>query len=252
MKRIHRLLSGAALVVFTAFPLQSARTAPFIDSQYNDTSTAFFPLNTTNDLVLTGASTLSSVTSSGPIFLGELGNINNGLLGGATTETTDVATDALYFANGGPAAAGSITFHLNTAINTQGYDISALNVFGGWNQKAILQIFTVSYTKVGNSSPITLTNVNYVPFAYPVGAGDYSSLTTIISDNASPLISGVDSITFSFEPYDFSGDIRTTMLREISVIGTASVPEPSTMAIITLAGGVLFVMVMRRRTARAA
>ncbi len=252
MKRIHHLLAGSALVVFVSLPLESARTAPFVDSQYNATSTAFFPLSTTNDLVLSGSGTLSSVTSIGPIFLGVLGNINNGLLGGATTNTTNAATDTLYFANGGPAAAGSVTFNLNTTLNTQGYDISALNVFAGWNQKAILQIFSVSYTTVGNAIPMTLTNVNYLPFANPAGVGDYSSLTSIISDNASPLISGVNSITFSFEPYDFGGDIRTTMLREISVIGIASIPEPSTVAIIALAGGLFAVMGMRKRNARAA
>jgi len=252
MKRIHHLLVGAALVVFASSPFHIAVAAPFVDSQYNDTSTAFFPISTTNDLVLAGSNTLTSVTSTGSIFLGALGNINNGLLGGSTTLTTVSATDTLYFGNGGPGAPGTVKFNLNTTTNALGYDISSLNVFAGWNQKAIFQIFSVTYTTVGNSTPMTLTNVNYLPFSNPPASGDYSSLTSIVSDNSSPLISGVNSITFSFTPHDFSGDIRSTMLREISVIGTATVPEPSTVAALLFGSAIAGLTCWKRRSRQSA
>jgi hypothetical protein len=253
MKRIRRSLTGTVLIILAACSAQIASAAPLVESQFNATSTAFFPINTTNDLVLAGANTLTSSSYTGSIFFGTLSSINDGQLGGSTVATTATATQTLYFGNqDGPGVPGSVTFNLNTSTNILGYDISSLNVFGGWNQKAIFQNFTVTYTTVSSSTPMTLTSVNYLPFPNATATGEYSSLTTITSDNSAPLVSGVNSITFSFNPHDFSGDIRSTVLREISVIGTATVPEPSVVGTLLLGFAVAGFAFLKRRPNRTA
>jgi len=69
-----------------------------------------------------------------------------------------------------------------------------------------------------------------------------SLLTRTYDNTSAPLISGVDAIRFNF--FDPNGEaIERTVYREIDVIGTATIPEPSD----ALLGGLGLLALLRRR-----
>src|SRR5688572_11066563 len=136
------------------------------------------------------------------------------------------------FATAGNAnGAGSVaTYNLNLVASPLGYNLSQIDVYGGWNDAGRdQQRYDVLYSTVANPTTfIPLTSVDYQP-ANPTNV--QSATLVRITDNALPnLATGVAALLFDFSPPVENGH---TGYAEIDIIGTP-VPEPTTAALLGL------------------
>ena len=192
------------------------------------------------DLINAGQPTLSSATVSatfGSVFPGT--GINDG-------NYTNTTTHNAFFRSGldFPATA---TYDLNVGVNTFGYDITSINSFMGWQGASSMaqgnQTYTIAYSVVGSALYSALATVAYSPFT---GNGsNYDSMVTV-TDSGGVLASGVDSVRFTFADPGLGGGVSNpgTVVREIDVVGVASVPEPS---VVAFGLGGLLLLSRRRR-----
>jgi hypothetical protein len=133
-------------------------------------------------------------------------------------------------------ASGSITYNLDTSINTLGYDIQTIGIYTGWLNDGRDRVdVTVSFATVldpGTFVPLGLTTQD--------GGGQYES--AVISESVSPnlLATGVKSIRFNFGASQENGG---SGYKELDVTGVATVPESSS----ALLGGLGLLALLRRR-----
>jgi hypothetical protein len=149
---------------------------------------------------------------------------------------------AFGIAGGGGGSGTSVTYSL--APNALGFNISSVAVYGGWNDNGRdQQLFTFSYSKVGDSSFVTLPlTVNFNP---SVGANLQTANRTVMTENALPfLATNVDAVRFDFPAGVENG---YTGYAELDVIGVAAVPEPG---VSVLAGFGVAGLLLRRRRAK--
>jgi len=205
-----------------------------IETDYNsrDPDVYSSAYDTTGDLVLNTASSLSSVTSDGaPLNATQpLSNINDGI-----TSHFNIA----WFQNVGVNVDTGVDFTLSTNAATGGspggYDITDIQVVAGWDtiyRNFTNNDYTISYTLAGDAAPFThtLTTVAYNP--------DYmTSASTLVDLNITGL-SNVTALRFditSLATGDEIGDgLDGPTVNQILVYGTAveSTPEPSTWALL--------------------
>ena len=122
-------------------------------------------------------------------------------------------------------SAGTYDFNLNTAVNTLGYDITAVNTYTGWTDFRAGQDNTIWYSLVGSATFTQFADINI--------AHSNGTLRTSVTDNTGLIASGVDAIRFIV-------DQSTFVYREVDLIGTptqaAVVPEPASVAIWSFLG----------------
>ena len=86
---------------------------------------------------------------------------------GAITEPGGAAdrTHLIFGIGGGGGGSGTfVTYTLNTAVNTLGYNISSIAVFGGWNDNGRdQQLYRAAYSVVGSPLFIDLPLVDFNP-----------------------------------------------------------------------------------------
>lgn len=128
---------------------------------------------------------------------------------------------------------GTVTFFLDLTTNTLGYDVTDINTYanhgdGGRDG----QRYTVSYSLVGSSDFVDIANIDYL-------MGDNGTPGSGKVAISSIGISGVDAIRFSFADQENAGSNYS----ELDVIGSATVPEPSS----ALLGGLGLLALLRRR-----
>ena len=99
-------------------------------------------------------------------------------------------------AGGGSGTGTFVTYTLDTSVNTLGYDITSIAVFGGWNDNGRdQQLYRAAYSVVGSPLFIDLPLVDFNPV---IGANLQSATRTILSENALPsLATGVDQVRFT-------------------------------------------------------
>jgi hypothetical protein len=189
---------------------------------------------------------LSSTTNNLTINSGENGHTGSGY--GNDVGTVGNLTDGLFqmfnddniTSNGArksyAISGGNITYNLDTTTNTQGYDISLIGIYTGWQNGGRdginVQVF---YSTV--ASPMTFVSLTT---ATQNGIGQYQS--GIITETVFPnlLATGVKSIRFDFSSTQENG---ASGYKELDVVGTATIPEPS----VTLLGGLGMLALLRRR-----
>ncbi|WP_435894046.1 sialate O-acetylesterase [Oceaniferula spumae] len=179
----------------------------------------------TTDLVHTGQATFSGpvVHSNTPNF-GSAG-VNNG--------GTNVDTSNSTFWNISKLPA-SVTFNLNTSANTDGYDITAVDVFQGWHANSAMhanQNYKIWVRLVGSTLYTELHTVNYNPF----GTGDdphHYSHTKVTEDDTGIIVSGVDSIRIEFlVPASSGGAAPGIVVNEIDVHGYPTGTTPPSVSL---------------------
>ncbi|BDS08733.1 hypothetical protein NT6N_37730 [Oceaniferula spumae] len=194
----------------------------------------------TTDLVHIGQSTYSGRSYSVSPTFGSNG-VNNGGINVSTSNST-------YWNDATLNSQPTVTFDLDVSTNTQGYDITAVDVFQGWNMNSAMhanQNYTISVSTVGSAVYTPLITVNYNPFGTANDSHHYSH-TQVTEDSSGIIASGVDSIRIQFlDPVASGGNSPGIVVNEIDVQGVATVPEPSSAALLGLAG--LGALLRRRR-----
>ncbi|MCX6972445.1 MAG: PEP-CTERM sorting domain-containing protein [Verrucomicrobia bacterium] len=137
-----------------------------------------------------------------------------------------------------PSSPFTTTYNLDISTNTLGYDITEFRLFSGWIDDRAGQTYTIEYSLVGNATFTNLASVNSLQ-------NGGSLLTRTYDTTSVPLISGVDAVRFTFSfPSGISS--HSTVYREIDVLGTATIPEPSTVLLGGLGLGLLTLLRRRR------
>ena len=129
-----------------------------------------------------------------------------------------------------------ITYSLNLAASPQGYRITGIDTYGGWNDNGRdQQLYTVAYSTT--AAPATFTDLTSVNFN-PAAGGDPSATRVQITDTTGTLATNVAALRFTFDQPS-SPENGYTGYTEIDVFGTA-VPEPAAVCVLVAAGvGVL-------------
>ena len=177
----------------------------------------FTPSN--NDLLQTH---LLSVSSSGNFAQEGAGGV-------------PILTNGAFAINGGnpadnsPLATGennaSLTFFLDTTVNALGYDVASIASFGGWNDSGRdRQLYAVSVSYVGDSNFVYLGALDYNP-----AAGSSPSAVRAVFETS---LTGVDAVRFDFLNGQENGYAG---YGEFDVVGIATVPEPSSLAMVLCA-----------------
>jgi PEP-CTERM motif len=250
-------LKSYHVVLAAALGGHSLATAAITSVNQTNGSSSFYDSGITTSLVSTGQSSLASVSASTPQGF-TIAGLNDG------TASTSGAGDTWYYQNTGTMPA-TITFQLSA-----GYDITSIQSLSGWgltpsdgayfgSQQFQLSLETgFSGTYVPYVNPAVISGPTGISgyFGYSTFSGNntFSTLTTITDDTAGPIATNVTGIRFVFvDPYPTTGiPNHGTVIRELSVFGTATaVPEPSTLLATFggLAGGLLL---RRRKTTRRA
>jgi hypothetical protein len=197
------------------------------------------------DLINSGQSTYDSSDIHSVVQWGAVSKngLNEGNVSGNST------AKGTYFKDRPAQMPGTNTYHLNTSVNTLGYDITDITTFAGWrklggdlaNQKYELLVSTV-----GSETFDSLGIMSYIPFTEAGLAPNTAATKLTLTDDTGVLAYGVDAVRFVFldhgENFGGGGDAAGTIYQEIDVFGTASIPEPATLGLIAFMGGaILFV-----------
>ena len=178
---------------------------------------AFTPSST--DLAWNGSSALSSVAFSQTPSFGPNAH-NDGAVGEA--ETADIT----FWVNASAGDTYSITYTLDTTINTLGYDINTIQTIHGWRNNSGFQKnqnYTVEVSSVGSTSFTNVATVAFEPFSNASTAG--SSRVNISETSTGVLATGVDEIRFTYTVQADPGAQPSPTIREVDVFGTATVPQ---------------------------
>lgn len=234
------MTAAFAGLVLTVTPAHAAVVQTI---QVDDSNTAF------DAGVSTSLTSLATVTASTPT-----GGSAAGLSDGIGAE--DLA-NAMYFRRLDTSFA-TITFNLD-----QAYDLTSISSLTGWGGAYFgSQIFTVSietgssgtFNQLVNplvSNPVGAGNFGTTPYlapgaaGFPVVADDAFAVLTTITDDSGIIASNVTGVRFEFfDPYPSIGSLNGTVIRELSITGSA-VPEPSTCSL--MAGVFALGVFIRRR-----
>jgi len=246
MNKLH-VASGFAGLLVCAQGLQAAVS---VTTTYTDVAGA---TPTISDSDLAETQFLSS-SSTGTDTMGGARHAEmfNGTIDDAANADTN-ATDWVRFND-----TNTVTLVLDTSINTLGYDITGIDTFAGWNEAGGGRSdhgYSIELGFVGGGTATLINAQNWAPNP----AGEFWSVVSITNDgggtlftdtvnnngagavaDAGTLATGVESITWTI-----TNAANPSIAAEFDVYGFATVPEPSTYAL--LAGCLALGSVMMRR-----
>jgi hypothetical protein len=262
----------AIIVCSAAFLSANARAVTEVDLE-NTTDTTFdslIPAGLSTDLIYNNVGTLTDGalpagnSDTGP----DIDFTVAGLTDGKSIDGTDPTQTFFGTTHFGTAYGQNfgnslnydpiVTYTLGSSVT--GYTINSIqSIFGYTNESSFAdQNFTIKYTTVGDATWQTLAAVTYNPFAPPAtdvlsGTGATDVTLTGNALGTTPLAVGVNEIQFDFSPYVDSSVNSPTgqeqfgqVIREIEVDGVATVPEPSTRAMMVMGGLGMLALSIRR------
>ncbi len=231
---LTRLIAAVATIALLGATLSSAQAAIVQVDTFDDTSELAFAVSDT-DLVNDDQATFSSLTSSpAGLTFGNVANLNEGTPG----VTNDLSTVAAH-----ADAPWSVTFTLDVSTNTLGYDITRIATYTGWNSSGnIDQDYELFVSLVGDGS---FNSLGSFAFDATIDApASEASTRIILTDDVGNIGTGVDALRFDFP--NLASNL-TGVYREIDVFGSATIPEPASLALMTLS---LIGMVSLRKRSR--
>lgn len=228
--------SGAAIVTNTSFI--SGDTATFTPPSSLLIGATVIGISGTNG---------TPVASGGGGFAG-WGEMNDGIVGTAKNNNSQ----ALLLES---VVNPWVAWKLDTSVNTLGYDITSIESFAGFNSDRGWQAVQIKYALVGETVSLNTELTHTLaggPFTYqPVNPGiapdDYGASMMTIEDTVfgNAFLTGISAIQVSYVNNGFGPN--QTSYREFSVVGAATVPEPSSLL---LSGAALLGFLLPRQRAR--
>jgi hypothetical protein len=211
-----------AVGVFTCSPAMAALIIG--QSQFNAGNVLPSPITAVSgDLLETSVSSFSGENASALVRNGTTGTAHN----------TTAPNPAIVWGQ------GTTTYNFDVTTNTLGYDIAEIRLFSGWNDGRAGQSYNIEYSLIGNPSFLLLGVVSDL-------RTDGSLLTRTYDNGGGFILSGVDAIRFNQINNGLAG--TGTVFREFDILGSASVPEPASIAIwIVLALGIVSCACRRAR-----
>ena len=132
----------------------------------------------------------------------------------------------------------TLTYTLGNGPNGLGYTVSEFRSYSGWQDTGrSRQDFTLTYSTV--AAPTT-----FIPLITFHGTANTLDELTVVKDSLGATIPGVFAIQFQT-----AGDVQNGYVgyREFDLIGTAPVPEPASLGLLSV--GTFSVLARRRRRA---
>lgn len=195
-------------------------------TEQTGSNTPFAPSNT--DLLQTN---LAGIVTTGNLS-------REGILGTAASLANGTFSISGVGANNPELITGennsSVTFNLDTSVNTAGYDVTSIASFGGWNDAGRdAQRYSLYFSTVGSEDYTLYGQLDRNP-----AGGSLSAVQAVFTG----LATNVDSVKVIFLDGVENGYVG---YGEFDVTGTASIPEPSTGSALLLAS--LGLLSRRRR-----
>ena len=239
MVTTHKSVSAMFVVALMAFSgvVPNAHGA-IVTPVSNGSNHAAFDSNASGtDLVNTGQATLSSAVISSTWF--GAGGHNDGSSANNTTNSTFIDNGRLP---------GTITYTLNTSVNTLGYDITEIRSITGWSENSTThanQDFDVEVSLVGSGSFANIQTVTFLPFNGTPANANKSSMVTV-TDSTGVIASGVDQLRFTYRQTGGWGGAAGLVIRELDVEGAATAgsgpPPPASAPISAMGWNVDFIL----------
>jgi hypothetical protein len=184
------------------------------------------------------AASIAYTVSSSDLINDATALITGAALSGKEGTSSDVTTltNGAFGTSGSPLDSAEtvsisnntvLTYLFDTTLNTLGFDITGINTFGGWRDTGRdNQNYEVLFSMVDN--PLLFTSLASISFSQI--ANSTTSTRVSIGDSSGILASGVAAVRFSFGAQEngYAG------YRELDIIGTATVPEPTSLVIFAL------------------
>ena len=224
-------------VVLSLWPAVMASAAPSIATSGQTGAGPFSPTYTPSATDLINGLNPSAQTGNfSEEAAGGVGVLTNGTFG--TISGGNPGNNTLF------ATAGTgeqVTYSLNLTASPQGYVITGIDTYGGWNDNGRdQQLYTVSFATAANPNvfaPYTAVNFN------PTAGSDPTATRVQITDTTGVLATNVAAIRFTFDQ-PAAPENGYTGYTELDVFGTA-VPEPTGLGLIVLGAAALLA---RRRS----
>ena len=173
-----------------------------------------------DDYINDGQNTFSSeVQSPAPNF--GAGGLNDGTAAGIGN------TFNSYYDT--PKLPATVTFTLDTSLNTGGYDITGITTIAGWEKNGANlanQHYEVWISAVGDSNFVLLHTVDYKPFTSTGLNGNTGATKVNLSKNGEIMANGVDAVRFVFlDDGESFGQVDGTVYQEIDIFSSTITPS---------------------------
>lgn len=137
----------------------------------------------------------------------------------------------------------TITFTLDTSINTAGYSLSSMRTFASWDSGRDGQSYELRCATV--QDPLNFLALHTINPYDPSDFDDPSNTLVELTPTVGYLAANVSALQFVFNGFENSG----TAYREFDVEGLATVPEPSAFALVFGGLALVCASIIRRQAA---
>jgi hypothetical protein len=238
-----------ALLSLAILACGTVQASVIVSQNSSNVETTFDSQISATDLINIGqasfvssANTVAAVNMPGLEF--GINGTNDGATASYATDQAGAVAKNSWYLYADPST--TLTYTLNTDSLTggsaTGYDITGVNVFAGWRDADLFesQKWTLRVATLANP---TFADIQSVDYSAP--GGSLSSKVSL-TDSTGTIASGVTAIQLYVQVPSKIGNFGI-VFREIDVVGTASVPEPSTLGLLAAAMGIGGFAVARRR-----